>query len=73
MLACSHSKSYMYFAESINPEYKFVAKKSKSWFHYMINSWEEGQDILMGDPCPLTARGSYYLQTNAEPPFAVGK
>ncbi|XP_059622533.1 vitellogenin-1-like [Phlebotomus argentipes] len=69
-LACSHAMSWKYFAESILPgnERGFLATRCNS-----LSAYTQGlcirEPIPMGFATPLTAKGTYFLETNAAAPF----
>lgn len=74
---CSHGRSYEYFAESINSNVGFYGYPCSSLGKLekgkgKNNCTIQGDPILMGDKVPKTARGTYYLRTNAGPGFAMG-
>lgn len=73
-LSCDHTKVTPYFIESINSEVGFWAVPCSNRFLYMLglcdrplNEW-----VLMGEHAPHTARGIFYLSTNANKPYAKG-
>ncbi|KAF4525573.1 hypothetical protein B566_EDAN010432, partial [Ephemera danica] len=73
-LSCDHTKVTPYFIESIVSEKGFWAAPCSSFLNYMLG-WcnpREEDYIRMGEDAPHTARGEYYLETNAHPPFAKG-
>lgn len=68
--SCSHSRSYEYYAESINNN-GFLARKcgsSKDFEKGKCNSNPIGH---MGGLLPdFNVKGSYYLNTNSQSPYA---
>lgn len=71
-MACSHGRSYEYFAESIISEIGFESYTCpNSQIDYRLDKCNKTDTILMGDPVPRDARGKYYLTTNDQPPFAM--
>ncbi|CAH1407444.1 unnamed protein product [Nezara viridula] len=66
---CSHARSYLYFAESINYPFGYQSTPCSDWKDYVENKCEDEETITMGAFAPKLARGSYYLKTNSEPPF----
>lgn len=64
---CSHARSYLYFAESINYPFGYQSTPCSSWKDYVDNKCEDEETIAMGAFPPKSARGSYYLKTNSEP------
>lgn len=67
--ACSHGRSYRYFAESVVTRNGFMAFECNSWEDYGAKDCE-GDPIPMGDPTPSSARGTFFLETTAGPRFA---
>ncbi|GLH00086.1 Phospholipase A1 1 [Gryllus bimaculatus] len=73
-LSCDHTKVTPYYIESINSKTGFWASPCSSQVLYFLN-WCPAQDedyILMGEDAPHSARGLYYLTTNARKPYAKG-
>ncbi|XP_023300971.2 phospholipase A1 member A [Lucilia cuprina] len=73
-LACDHTKVTPYFIESITTKKGFYAGPCPNLFTYLIG-WCEPKDseyVLMGEHVSHKARGTYYVTTNAKPPFARG-
>ncbi|XP_046397216.1 phospholipase A1-like [Ischnura elegans] len=68
---CSHSRSWIYFAESITSN-KFLAVPCDSYENFLNGSCNDGEKVPMGEPTPTSTRGTYYLNTASEPPFALG-
>lgn len=68
--ACSHGRSYVYFTESINSKTGLIARKCGSWDRFMAGSCEDGETVLMGEHVDRAARGSYFLRTRSEAPYA---
>ncbi|KAG9437076.1 phospholipase A1 member A [Apis mellifera carnica] len=73
-LSCDHTKVTPYYIESITTKVGFWAAPCGNLFSYLIGwcnpKFEEY--ILMGEDAPHTARGIYYLSTNAHKPYARG-
>ncbi|XP_044732218.1 inactive pancreatic lipase-related protein 1-like [Chrysoperla carnea] len=73
-LACDHTKVTPYFIESINTRAGFYAAPCPSLLSYLLD-WCDPKDeeyILMGEHVPHTARGIFYVTTNAKKPYAKG-
>ena len=71
--ACSHARSYEYFAESITTDSGFYGMKCKSYLSFRLGTCH-GDKGLMGGPKPyLPYTGSYYLATKRSNPFAKGE
>ncbi|KAJ8979137.1 hypothetical protein NQ317_016755 [Molorchus minor] len=72
---CAHSRSYIYFAESVAPPEGalFVARECSTY-----NAYENGKcnknlrSVMGGYQLDKGARGLQFLNTNKEPPFAQG-
>lgn len=67
--ACSHGRSYRYFAESIHTKNGFMAFRCDSWEQYNEKDCE-GDPIPMGEATPRSANGTYYLDTASGPRFS---
>ncbi|XP_034944017.1 phospholipase A1 member A [Chelonus insularis] len=73
-LSCDHTKVTPYYIESITTKAGFWAAPCANLLSYLIG-WCNPADhewILMGEDTPHTARGIYYLSTNARKPYAQG-
>ncbi|CAG5099699.1 Similar to pla1a: Phospholipase A1 member A (Danio rerio) [Cotesia congregata] len=73
-LACDHTKVTPYYIESITTKVGFWAAPCANLFSY-LTGWCSPKDeewLLMGEDTPHTARGIYYLSTNARKPYARG-
>ncbi|RZC41440.1 pancreatic lipase-related protein 2-like [Asbolus verrucosus] len=69
--ACSHGRSWKYFAESLTSSIPFLAFHWDPFQDFMKNRSCEEKGVPMGDPTPPTARGQYYLKTDSAPPFTL--
>lgn len=70
--SCSHGRSYVYFAESINND-SFIARKCDNFFEYTFNLCDSNPTARMGGVTPdYSAEGEYFLFTNSEAPYAQG-
>jgi pancreatic lipase-related protein 2 len=67
--ACSHGRSYRYFAESINIRNGFLAFECGSWEDFNSKMCE-GDPIPMGDATPPTSKGTFFLETTNGPRFS---
>lgn len=69
---CSHSRSWMYFAESVDATMKkFYAKKCASFGNFKNNTCYQNEPIqAVGIDINTKLSGNYYLQTNDKYPFA---
>lgn len=67
-IMCAHSRSYEYFAESVNNGKHFIAAQCNS-----LSSLRNGRCtkrfVEMGLNTPHTVRGNFYLETNSKPPY----
>ncbi|XP_066598386.1 pancreatic triacylglycerol lipase-like [Prorops nasuta] len=70
MEACSHGRSWAYFTESINSKIGLSAIKCDNYDRYMSGECEGSEVVLMGENVERSAKGSYYLRTRSEPPYA---
>ncbi|XP_044006296.1 phospholipase A1 member A-like isoform X2 [Aphidius gifuensis] len=73
-LSCDHTKVTPYYIESITSKAGFWAAPCPNLFSYLIGwcSPEAHEWIQMGEDTPHTARGVFYLSTNAHKPYARG-
>ncbi|MPC28709.1 Pancreatic lipase-related protein 3 [Portunus trituberculatus] len=71
---CSHAKSHKYWIESINGMPAFVSRPCSDWDTYMTGACNAcGQGCLdMGFHVDRRLQGTYFLETNTNPPFAMG-
>lgn len=67
--ACSHGRSYRYFAESIATKNGFMAFECDSWGDYNEKKCK-GDPVPMGDAVPNSANGTYFLETSNGPTYA---
>ncbi|XP_013097823.2 phospholipase A1 [Stomoxys calcitrans] len=70
---CSHSRAYHYFAESITSEKGFWGtlcqrQSEKEW---ILST--SGVEFKMGGEPSTPKRGTFYVKTNGEPPYAMGR
>lgn len=76
IVLCSHSRSPTYFAESLNSDNEFWAVRCSSK-HVEMNKCKSTDFLVKigGDPAYSgdLKRGTFYLETNSESPFALGK
>ncbi|XP_011878188.1 PREDICTED: pancreatic triacylglycerol lipase-like [Vollenhovia emeryi] len=71
--ACSHARSYRFFAESINSAVGFHGRSCSSYLRFKLGLCNGSQTSIMGGHKPLlSARGNYYLMTNPSFPYASG-
>ncbi|KAF2897855.1 hypothetical protein ILUMI_08321 [Ignelater luminosus] len=71
-IACDHVRSLDYLYESITSN-NFKAKSCKACPLYCSPDTFNVAEVVMGEGCsPNTTSGAYVLQTNSEPPFAMG-
>ncbi|XP_015584844.1 pancreatic triacylglycerol lipase [Cephus cinctus] len=72
-IATSHSRSYRFFAESINSKTGFVATQCESYSKFTSGGCRGNKKEMMGGPKPTTtATRSFYLDTNGSAPYAKG-
>ncbi|XP_043267034.1 inactive pancreatic lipase-related protein 1-like [Venturia canescens] len=71
--ACSHARSWKFFAESINSQRGFYGKPCTSYLSYIIGRCTIGPVSMMGGSLiDLAGTGNYFLSTSAVAPFAKG-
>lgn len=67
-IMCAHSRSYEYFAESVNNGKHFIAAQCNS-----LSSLRNGRCtkrfVEMGLNTPHSVRGNFYLETNSKAPY----
>ncbi|XP_058792149.1 pancreatic lipase-related protein 2-like [Phymastichus coffea] len=68
--ACSHGRAYHYFTESINSRIGLIAKPCETWDKYLQGECDNNVPVLLGEHVDKSARGSHFLRTRSEPPFA---
>ncbi|KAL7292966.1 hypothetical protein TKK_0013417 [Trichogramma kaykai] len=73
-LSCDHTKVTPYYIESITTKVGFWAAPCPNLFSYLIGLCDPNEDdyIPMGEDTPHSARGIFYLSTNAHKPYARG-
>ncbi|KAG7204328.1 hypothetical protein KM043_002146 [Ampulex compressa] len=71
--ACSHARSYQFFAESINSPVGFIGRSCKNYLHFKMGLCNARTTSKMGGhKTTRKARGTYFLNTKAKFPFAKG-
>ncbi|KAG8226006.1 hypothetical protein J437_LFUL015932 [Ladona fulva] len=68
---CSHSRAWQFFVESINSD-QFLAVPCGSYDGFTNRTCDNEPKVPMGEPAYSSARGTYYLYTGEEPPYALG-
>ncbi|KAK2586048.1 hypothetical protein KPH14_012045 [Odynerus spinipes] len=67
---CSHARAHEFVGESIINPMAFGAVQCKSWVEYKMGKCRDNSTmVFMGESVSLNARGSFFLETNAQPPF----
>jgi pancreatic lipase-related protein 2 len=62
--ACSHGKSYHYFADSIGDDGKdYEGYHCPNWSSFKNGTCEQ-KPVKMGDKTPRSARGMFFLETD---------
>ncbi|XP_076762342.1 pancreatic triacylglycerol lipase-like [Xylocopa sonorina] len=69
---CSHERSFIYYAASVKYRNIFIGIKCIDPLHFIENNCAKNQTAAMGYAVPRNARGNYYLQTGANPPYGLG-
>lgn len=75
ILSCSHSRSYEYFAESINSMNGFWSVNYNFSLTKRIVDWtaNDGSIQFGGEPTFKDVRGTFYMETRQKSPFALGQ
>ncbi|KAL0274603.1 UNVERIFIED_CONTAM: hypothetical protein PYX00_002698 [Menopon gallinae] len=77
VVACSHNRAWMYYAESVNNEYAFPASFCPSYDAYERGLCNEsradsaGPVAYMGYVADGRSNGMYFLSTNDRPPYGL--
>lgn len=72
--ACSHARSFRFYAESINTHTGFHGKSCSTFIRFKLGLCKNEASSIMGGHKPLfSARGNYYLMTKPSSPFASGQ
>ncbi|XP_014275628.1 lipase member H [Halyomorpha halys] len=73
--ACSHTRSQYLYLESLENKKAFPAVPCPSWDDFENNkkSCDLGKKVYMGEGLSRSAKGVYYLETNKQSPFGLGK
>ncbi|KAL1493050.1 hypothetical protein ABEB36_011189 [Hypothenemus hampei] len=70
--SCAHSRSYAYYAESVNNN-KFLSRLCSNYLQFLTGACEGNTEILLGAyPVTRATEGQYFLRTNSNSPFAKG-
>ncbi|CAL8131408.1 unnamed protein product [Orchesella dallaii] len=70
--ACSHGRANDFFVESIGSQSAFSSCKCNNWDEYSSGRCLCLDQEYMGWSTPSSARGLFYLRTNANPPYGQG-
>ncbi|XP_026669191.1 pancreatic triacylglycerol lipase-like [Ceratina calcarata] len=71
--ACSHSRSYFYYAESIDSKVGFAGRNCDNYDNYLNGKCKTNLLSLMGGLLPkFNIKGNFYLKTTNKSPFAMG-
>lgn len=71
--ACSHSRSYEFFAESILSDVGFYGMNCKNYSSYEQGTCAGDVVLMGGAKIDLPNTGTYYLDTASDYPYAKGK
>lgn len=69
---CSHGFSHEYFTESIRST-GFIGRKCSSYTEYQLGRCQfslQYPTAIMGENIDTKSQGTFYLNVNAQPPFA---
>ncbi|CAD7080179.1 unnamed protein product [Hermetia illucens] len=73
---CNHDRAPEFYAESLTSSTKqFWGYACYSWFNFMLGlcKWSPTSEVeIMGYRVPKNASGVFFLETNPNPPFALG-
>ncbi|KAG8232977.1 hypothetical protein J437_LFUL012624 [Ladona fulva] len=69
--ACSHSRAWKYFAESIGTD-AFQSLPCDSYDNFKAGKCDNEPKVPMGEYAPSNIRGTYFLDTSSSPPYALG-
>ncbi|CAH2076043.1 unnamed protein product, partial [Iphiclides podalirius] len=70
---CSHERSAAIFQESILNRASFLGSGQANYFAWIQNKGTTAQVEIIGEYISLSARGNYYLVTNAHSPYGKGR
>ncbi|XP_065357519.1 pancreatic lipase-related protein 2 [Calliphora vicina] len=70
---CSHSRAHNYFAESITSKESFWGTRCERQSENIWIMSEKGEEFKMGGEPSTPKQGTFYLKTNDQPPYAMGK
>ncbi|CAH2076037.1 unnamed protein product, partial [Iphiclides podalirius] len=70
---CSHTRSWMFFIESIYVADAFLAASEPNYETWIQNNGTTEDIACMGEYVSNDAQGNYYLDTNGQPPYGKGK
>ncbi|GLG98618.1 Uncharacterized protein GBIM_05236 [Gryllus bimaculatus] len=69
---CSHSRVVDFYLESISSK-EFIATSCASYEDFTEGKCSSNEHVTMGEWSPPSTSGVFYLNTNAESPFAQGQ
>ncbi|KAB0794898.1 hypothetical protein PPYR_11737 [Photinus pyralis] len=73
VLACSHHRAPIYYAESINSVPGFWGWSCSSFWEYLIGRcWKSGNQTIMGEHTDRNMRGIFLVITNSQAEYAMG-
>ncbi|XP_066588916.1 pancreatic triacylglycerol lipase-like [Prorops nasuta] len=71
--ACSHARSYEFFAESINSKTGFYGRSCYNFIQYTLGLCKRKELYLMGGrKVTIEKHGTFYLTTTSKNPYAKG-
>lgn len=68
----SHSRAWMYFAESVLNPHSFIGTECNSWDDFVDRRCIHNDRAVMGLNVPVTANGDFYLVTQNSPKYGLG-
>ncbi|XP_035727793.1 uncharacterized protein LOC118444057 [Vespa mandarinia] len=67
---CSHARAHDFMGESIINPLTFSAVQCNSWIEFKAGKCRDNSTmVFMGENVNRNARGSFFLETNAQPPY----
>ncbi|CAD7079344.1 unnamed protein product [Hermetia illucens] len=71
--SCSHSRSYQYFAESLQANNQFLGQNCGDWNNLKNKVCTGGISLMGGEPSNHSIAGVFYVPVNSAYPYATGK
>ncbi|XP_045485484.1 phospholipase A1 VesT1.02-like [Pieris rapae] len=71
-VGCSHVRSAIYFAESVNYPSSLAAVSAESCHDWSNGDYNESDILYLGIPYNSQAKGDFFLRTNSKSPYGKG-